>query len=206
VKPLLLLGGGGHCHAAIDVIEAEAQYRIVGVVLPLSDDSGPVLGYPIVGSDDDLAALLAETQRALITVGHIKSPATRMRLFDWIKNHGAELPVVRSPRAYCSRRATIGKGSILMHDSLINANAEIGVNCIVNSQALIEHDVEVGDHCHISTGARVNGGVRVGTGCFIGSGAVLKEGIEIGNGTIIGAGEVVLRDVEPGRTVSIIRD
>lgn len=197
MKPLLLLGGGGHCHSAIDVIEAEAQYRIVGVVLPPGDDSRPVLGYSIVGSDNDLLALLAETPRALVTVGQVKSPASRMRLFDWLKDHTAETPVVISPRAYCSRRAIIGEGSILMHDSLINANARVGVNCIVNSQALIEHDAEIGDHCHISTGARVNGGARVGSGCFIGSGAVLKEGIGIGDGAIIGAGQVVLRDVEP---------
>ena len=201
MKPLLLLGGGGHCHSAIDVIESEAQYRIVGVVQPPVDGSGPVLGYPILGSDDDLPALLTETPRALITVGHIRSPTTRRRLFGWLRDHGAEIPVVRSPRAYCSRRATIGEGSILMHDSLINANARIGANCIVNSQALIEHDVGIGDHCHISTGARVNGGALIGTGCFIGSGAVLKEGIEIGDGAIIGAGQVVLRDVEPGKIV-----
>lgn len=206
MNPLLLLGGGGHCHAAIDVIEVEAQYRIVGVVLPSGDNSDPVLGYPIVGCDDDLPGLLAETPQALITVGQIRSSATRMRLFDWLKRHGAEMPVIRSPRGYCSPRTTIGEGSILMHNSLINANARIGVNCIVNSQALIEHDVEVGDHCHISTGARVNGGVRVGTGCFIGSGAILKEGIEVGDGAIIGAGQVVLRDVEPGKTMRSLHD
>ena len=206
MKPLLLLGGGGHCHSAIDVIESEAQYRIVGVVQPPVDGSEPVLGYPIVGSDDDLPALLTETPRALITVGHIRSPTTRRRLFGWLRDHGAEIPVVRSPRAYCSRRATIGEGSILMHDSLINANARIGANCIVNSQALIEHDVGIGDHCHISTGARVNGGALIGAGCFIGSGAVLKEEIEIGDGAIIGAGQVVLSDVEPGKTVRSHRD
>lgn len=203
---MLLLGGGGHCHAAIDVIEAEALYRIAGIVQPPDAGSGPVFGYPVVGTDDDLPALLAETPLTLITVSQIKSPETRIRLFDWLKYHSAEIPVVRSPRAYCSPRAAMGEGSILMHDSLINANARIGVNCIVNSQALIEHDVEVGDHCHISTGARVNGGVRVGAGCFIGSGAVLKEGIEIGDGAIIGAGQVVLRDVEPGKTVRSLRD
>lgn len=206
MKPLLLLGGGGHCKAAIDVIEAEALYRIAGVVQPPGDGSEPIMGYPVVGSDDDLPALLMEAPRALITVGQIKSPATRTRLFDLLQSHGAEIPVIKSPSAYCSPRAALGEGSILMHGSLINVGARIGENCIVNSQALIEHDVEVGAHCHISTGARVNGDVRIGTGCLIGSGAILKEGIEIGDGAIIGAGQVVLRDVESGKTVSSHRD
>ena len=206
MKPLLLLGGGGHCHAAVDVIEAEALYRIAGVVQPPADGTEPILGYPVVGTDDDLPALLVETPRALITVGQIKSPAIRIRLFELLKSHGAEIPVIKSPSAYCSPHAELGEGCILMHGALINANARVGENCIVNSQALIEHDAAIGAHCHISTGSRVNGGVRIGSGCFIGSGAILKEGIEVGDGAIIGAGQVVLRDVEPGKTVSTHRD
>ncbi|SEK59409.1 acetyltransferase [Ectothiorhodospira marina] len=206
MKPLLLLGGGGHCHAAVDVIEAGTVYQIVGVVQPSVAGSAPVLGYPVVGTDDDLSALLAETPRALVTIGQIKSPATRIRLFELLKSHGAEIPVIKSPSSYCSPHAELGEGCILMHGALINANAHVGENCIVNSQALIEHDAEIGAHCHISTGSRVNGGVRIGTGCFIGSGAILREGIEVGNGAIIGAGQVVLQDVEAGKTVSNHRD
>lgn len=171
------------------------MYLISGIVQPLTDGLEPVLGYPILGSDDDLPALLAETPQALITVGQIKSPETRIRLFDLLKSYSAELPVVKSPSAYCSNHAKLGEGSILMHGGVINANTRIGANCIINSQALIEHDVLIADHCHISTGVRVNGGVCVGRGSFIGSGAVLREGIKIGNGVIIGAGQVVLHDI-----------
>jgi sugar O-acyltransferase (sialic acid O-acetyltransferase NeuD family) len=198
VKPLLLLGGGGHCRACIDVIEAEAKYQIVGIVQPISDGREAVLGYPVLGSDDDLPGLLSQIPRALITVGQIKSPATRERLFDVLKTHGAEIPVIRSPNSYCSPHAGLEEGCILMHGSLINANVRIGANCIINSQALIEHDAEIADHCHISTGARVNGGVRIDRGSFIGSGAILREGIKIGAGVIIGAGQIVMRDVAPG--------
>ncbi|MBK1621602.1 acetyltransferase [Lamprobacter modestohalophilus] len=192
MTPLLLLGGGGHCRACIDVIEAEARYQIVGIVQPPTEGTEAVLGYPILGSDDDLPALLAKTPNALVTVGQIKSPGTRRRLFNLLKHHGAKLPVIQSPTAYCSRHATLGEGSLLMHACLINANARIGANCIINSQALIEHDAEIGDHCHIATGARVNGGVLIGEGTFIGSGAILKQGISIGAGAIIGAGQVAL--------------
>ena len=205
MTPLLLLGGGGHCRACIDVIEAEAKYQIAGIVQPLAQ-GGAVLGYPVLGSDDDVSMLLAETPNALITVGQIKSPETRMCLFDLLKSHGAILPVIQSPTAYCSRHASLGEGSILMHGSLVNANARIGANCIINSLALVEHDVEIADNCHISTGARVNGGVRIGQGCFIGSGAILREGIEIGAGAVIGAGQVVLKDVPAGTTLGVQRD
>ncbi len=202
MKPLLLIGGGGHCHACIDVIETAGGYAIAGIIQPKSSGQAPVLGYPVLGDDEALPDLLRRTPHALITVGQINSPETRMRLFHLLKAHGAELPVIQAPTAYCSRHATLGEGSILLHGSLVNANARIGANCIINSQALVEHDARIADHCHIATGARVNGGATVSTGSFIGSGAILREGIAIGEYTVIGAGQVILHDLPPHSRVS----
>jgi sugar O-acyltransferase (sialic acid O-acetyltransferase NeuD family) len=197
MKPLLLVGGGGHCNSCIDVIEAAAVFRIKGVVLAkLSSEL--VLGYPVIGTDDELPQLLESSKSVLITVGQIKNPDTRIRLFEQLNQLGAKLPVVVSPIAYYSKRSVIGDGSIIMHGAIVNAGAQVGKNCIVNSKALVEHDVVIGDHCHISTGARVNGNVTIGRGTFVGSGAVIKEAISLGENVTIGAGQIVLRDVPTG--------
>ena len=111
---LLFVGGGGHCRSCIDVIEAEGRYQIVGVVQPISGVHESLLCYPVVGTDEDLAALLARTPKALVTVGQIKSAETRIRLFNKLKSHSAELPVIQAPTAYCSRHAVVGEGSILI--------------------------------------------------------------------------------------------
>lgn len=197
MKPILLIGGGGHCRACIDVIEAEGRFQVKGIVRPRSDGTEPVLGYPVLGEDADLPNLLADTPHALITVGQIKSPAVRMRLFELLKKLNASIPVVVSPNAYVSRHARVEEGTLVMHGAIVNAGARVGINGIINSQALIEHDAEIGNHCHISTGARINGGVIIEAGCFIGSGAVLHEGVRIGANTVVGAGCVVAHDVAP---------
>ncbi len=204
MKPILLIGGGGHCRACIDVIESAGGYQIVGILQPEADGRAPVLGYPVLGSDEDLPALLQQTPRALVAVGQIKHPDTRMRLFDLLKHHQAKLPVIISPAAYCSRHARLGKGSILMHGAVVNANAHVGENCIINSQALVEHDAVVEDHCHIATGARVNGGVRIGSGSFVGSGAVLGQGIRVGQRVVIGAGQIVLGNIPQGTVLRFL--
>lgn len=195
MKGILLIGGGGHCRAAIDVIESEGNFAITGIVQPKADGLEPVLGYPVLGEDADLPVLLADTPQALVTVGQIKTPATRIRLFEQLKHLGAVMPVIISPRAYVSRHASVKEATLIMHGVIVNANAKIGANNIINSLALVEHDAAIGNHCHISTGARVNGGVIIEDGCFIGSGAVLREGIRIGSGSVIGAGCVVTGDV-----------
>jgi sugar O-acyltransferase (sialic acid O-acetyltransferase NeuD family) len=201
MSDLLLIGGGGHCRSCIDVIEAEGQYRIRGIVQPLSDETDEILGYPVVGSDEDLPSLLRQTPQALVTVGQICSPEIRVRLYELLKQSGGKLPRIVSPFAYCSKYAEMNEGTIVMHGAIVNARASIGTNCIINNQALIEHDVIVTDHCHVSTGARVNGGVTIGRGSFIGSGAILKEGIVIGENVIIAAGQIVLRDVPSGAVI-----
>ena len=202
MNSLLLVGGGGHCHACIDVIEATNLYEIKGVVQPKAA-SEHVLGYPVIGSDDDLPQLLKNSKLALIVVGQIESPQARIRLFDLLKQLGAELAVVVSPKAHVSRHSFIGEGSIIMHGAIVNAGARVGNNCIVNSQALLEHHVDVHDHCHISTGALLNGNVTIGSGSFVGSGAVIKQGVRVGKNVIIGAGQVVLCDVPNNAMVKI---
>lgn len=190
MKPkLILIGGGGHCASCIDVIEQEGKFEIAGIVdnAPGSKD---ILGYPVVGKDDDLSSLRPICDFALVTVGQIRSPQARIRLFEHTKSLGYTLPTIISPRAYVSKYASVGEGSIIMHDALINSRATIGSNCIINTKALIEHDAIVGDHCHISTTAVINGGGVVGRGTFVGSNAATKEAVMTNENDFIKAGSL----------------
>lgn len=193
---IILIGGGGHCKACIDVIEKEGKYSIAGIVDMPEKLHQKVLGYKIIASDDDLPDLIKKYDCFFITVGQIKSPIKRVSLFERLDQLGAELPVIISPLAYVSKHARIGRGTIIMHQAMINADARIGKNCIINSKALVEHDSIIGDHCHIATGALINGGVKVDPGTFFGSNAVCKENIEIGKNVVIGCGMKVIEDIQ----------
>ena len=191
MKEIILIGGGGHCKSVIDVIEQEGRFKIAGIVDKPELLGSKLFGYLIIGNDSDLDDLAKKYQYALITVGQIKSPLLRIKLFELAVKSGFILPTVVSPRAYLSKHAMVDKGSIIMHDALINANAKVGENCIINSKALIEHDVIIKDHCHISTNVVINGNVVVGSGSFIGSGAISKEGIKIDNNYFAKAGSII---------------
>jgi sugar O-acyltransferase (sialic acid O-acetyltransferase NeuD family) len=199
---LLLIGGGGHCKAAIDVIEEEGRFTIAGIVERDDTDKAPVLGYPLVGTDGDLPDLVNTHRAAIVTIGQIKTPEPRIRAFNAAQAAGADLPVVVSPRAHVARSATLQDGTLVMHGAIVNADAAIGRNCIVNSLALVEHDARIGDHCHIATGARINGGVAIADGCFIGSGAIIINGVSIGAGSVVGAGCVVREDLPAASVVT----
>ncbi len=194
-EKIILIGGGGHCKSCIDVIEQTGIFQIAGIVDLPEKLHQKVLGYEIIATDDDLPRLANEYENFLITLGQIKTPEKRIRIFQTLKESGAKLAVIISPLAYVSKHAEIGDGTIIMHHALINAGAKIGCNCIINTKVLIEHDAVIGDHCHIATGAIINGGVKVGRGTFFGSNAVSKEYIEIGEKAVIGCGAKITKNV-----------
>jgi sugar O-acyltransferase (sialic acid O-acetyltransferase NeuD family) len=196
VKSLILIGGGGHCRSCIDVIEAEGIYNIEGIVKQTDGNSESVLGYKVLGDDEDLPKLIKKHPNALITVGQIKSAELRLKLFEKVRRLGFALPTIISPRAYVSKNAILGIGTIVMHDALVNSGAKIGNNCIINTKSLVEHDVIVEDHCHLSTSSVVNGGSIIREKTFIGSNTTTKEFITVGKTSVIGGGLRVMSDVK----------
>jgi sugar O-acyltransferase (sialic acid O-acetyltransferase NeuD family) len=196
-EDLILIGGGGHCRSCIDVIEMEGRFSIRGIVDEKEALDPTLTDYPLLGREEDLFDLAKSYRNFLITIGQIKSPEPRIRLFEHLKQLGMTLPIVVSPLAHVSRQALLGEGTIVMHHAFVNAGAFVGNNCIINTKALIEHDVVIEDHCHISTAAVVNGGAKVQCCSFIGSNAVVREHIVVGEKSIVGAGVTVLHSVDP---------
>lgn len=187
-EQILLIGGGGHCKSVIDVIEQEGRFNIAGIIDKKEFIGQKVLGYEVIGCDDDLSVLRKQYHYACITLGQIKTPQIRIKLFAQLKQLDYALPVIISPLAYVSKHAHIEEGTIVMHHALVNANVKVGKNCIINTKALIEHDAIIEDNCHISTGAIVNGSVHVKEATFYGSNATCKESVIVGG--FIKAGSV----------------
>jgi sugar O-acyltransferase (sialic acid O-acetyltransferase NeuD family) len=198
---IVLIGGGGHCRSCIDLIEAAGGFRIAGII-ERSDaqapSSGDVLGYEIIGGDDDLPAIRREHAHALVAVGQIRSAEPRVRLYERLKELGFALPVVVSPLAHVSRHAVLGEGTVVMHGAVVNAAAEVGLNCIINTKALIEHDARIGAHTHIATAAIVNGGSSVGARSFVGSNATIVHDVRLPEASFIRAGQLVTAAVASG--------
>jgi sugar O-acyltransferase (sialic acid O-acetyltransferase NeuD family) len=191
MKKILLIGGGGHCKSCIDVIEQQGVYEIAGIIDKPSEVGQKLLGYTIIGSDDDLLSLRKEFDYAFVTIGQIRTADLKIKLYDMLKKLDFNIPFIVSPLAYVSQHAKISQGTIVMHHALVNAGALVGENCIINTKALIEHDAIIGNNCHVSTGAIINGGVVVSNECFIGSLATTKQYIKIAEKSFIKARSVV---------------
>jgi sugar O-acyltransferase (sialic acid O-acetyltransferase NeuD family) len=194
MKPLILIGGGGHCKSVIDVAES-AGYTILGIMDRPEEAGKNVLGYKVIGTDAEMAKF-ADQAEFVVTVGQIKSPDLRIKLHRMLADAGCQLATIIAPTAHVSKYASVGEGTVVLHQAVINADAKIGKGCIINTFANIEHDVIVGDYCHISTGAMINGGTKVGDGTFVGSQSVINQCVTVCEGAVIASGSVVNKDID----------
>ena len=193
-RSLILIGGGGHCKSVIEVAES-AGYEIKGI-LDMPDEVGKEVlpGHKVIGTDDEIPQYVEKCD-FVITVGFIKNPALRIKLYNKVKAAGGRLATIIASTAHVSKYAELGEGTVIMHQAFVNAGAKIGDNCIINTFVNIEHDAEVGNQCHISTGTMVNGECKIGENCFIGSQSVCANCIEIASDIIVGAGSVVRKSI-----------
>lgn len=194
MRKLILIGGGGHCKSVIEVAES-AGYQILGVLDMPEDVGKEILSTSVIGSDDDIPSYIDKAE-FVITVGFITNPATRIKLYNRVKEVGGKLATIIASTANVSKYAEIGEGTVVMHHAFVNAGAKIGNNVILNTFSNVEHDAVIGDQCHISTGVMVNGDCKVGNNVFVGSQSVLANGITIDDDIIIGAGSFVRKSLK----------
>ena len=159
-------------------------------------------GVPVVGGDDRLPELVRKGVRWFVVgLGGAGDNAPRRHLYECGLAQGLTPLTLRHPSAICSRRVSVGAGTVLMPGAIVNAGVMLGANVIVNSGAVVEHHCVVGDHAHIASGATLASTVRVGVACHVGAGATIRQGLSLGDGCVVGAGATVIGDVPAGVVV-----
>jgi sugar O-acyltransferase (sialic acid O-acetyltransferase NeuD family) len=197
------LGAGGHAKVIIEILLANQQYDLHGLLDINSKLHGEkIYGIKVLGGDDLLPRLRNRgISHFFIGLGSIGDTKPRQRLFQLALMNKLKPVSAIHHKAIISPSAVFGEGVMISAGAVINADAELGQNIIVNTAAVIEHDCRIGDHVHIATGAHLASTVNVDDGVHIGIGAVVKQCIKIGKGAVVGAGAVVVEDVPSETTV-----
>ena len=193
MKKIILIGAGGQAESCLDVILLTKKFKILGFID--KNKKINILNHKILGDENYLRNIKRDTHLH-ISMGFIKSPLKRIKLFNEFKKLNFKFPVIISPKSYISKNSKILEGTIIHHNVIVNFGAFIGCNNIINTSSIIEHGVKIGDNCHISTRVVINGGVEIKDNTFIGSGAIIREGIKIGKNCFIGMGQVITKNVE----------
>jgi sugar O-acyltransferase (sialic acid O-acetyltransferase NeuD family) len=129
----------------------------------------------------------------------ISDSEVKQFIFNNAIENGIEINSFIGENVLIGERSTIGKGSLLLPNSLVSCDTKIGVAVIINSGSQIGHDVVIGDFTSIMANVDIGGGVVIGKNVFLGTGAVILPGVKIPDNTRIGAGAVVIKSlIQPG--------
>jgi len=190
---VLIYGAGGHGKVVADIVERQAQYRIVGFVDDNSQLWGKeLLGYKVLGGLPILVSQGLARHPIVIAIGDNRA---RKRLVLELTAIGCTFTSVIHPSAQIASNVQVGLGAMVMANVAINPDAKIGAHVIVNTGAVVEHDCVIHDFVHISPAAVLAGNVVVKEGSHIGMGCSILPGVQIGAYSIVGAGAVVTKNI-----------
>ncbi len=197
MKPVWILGAGGHSKVVIDTLRSAGTFRICG----LFDDAprlqgGRILDVPVVGPISEESLASHGVEHAIIAIG---SNRARSNLASRLAGRLAWVSAVHRA-SYVAAGARVGEGAIICAGAVIQPDATIGPHAIVNTSSSVDHDSVVGPFAHVAPGARLAGGVRVGEGALLGTGCSVIPNRTVGAWATVGAGAVVVTDIPPGVT------
>ena len=192
MKNVIIIGAGGHAKIIADIVLCSGD-AVLGFLDDKPDLPPEICGIPVLGKVEDHV----KYPDAEYVIG-IGNAAVRRKVAGMLK--GVRFYTAIHPDAVVSSLdVTIGEGTVIMANAVVNPGTRIGAHCIVNTAAVVEHDNKIGDYSHVSVGAKLAGTVSIGEETWVGIGAVVSNNLRICGGCMIGAGAVVIRSIdEPG--------
>ena len=189
---VVIIGAGGHGKVVADIVNSCGD-TVVGF-LDGGNVPDQIVGFPLLGSDKDYKKYI--DCKFIVAIG---SADIRERIVASMPD--AKWYTAIHPHAVISPFETsIGEGTVVMANAVVNAGTKIGKHCILNTACVVEHENIIEDYVHISVGAKIGGIVKIGYKDWIGIGATVINCVDICENAFVGAGAVVIDDINEAGT------
>jgi|TARA_R110002012_G_scaffold8145_2_gene37695 hypothetical protein len=104
MNKLVLIGGGGHCRACIDVTDSTDSYQTISILDGALGDDEIISGYPCIGDDTNISEFANLDCQFLICIGQIYGSKIKEKFFTLIKQFNGKLATVVSPRGWIAKK------------------------------------------------------------------------------------------------------
>ncbi len=199
MKPLAIIGAGGHGREALDIIDAmnaeDPRFEVIGFIDDGREPGSLAVPHeiPVIGGIDHLRTL---------DVGYVLAiglPAVRRRIAQLLPDHR---PVdIVHPDSSIGSHVEHGPGLIMAAGSRITHAVNLGQHVHLNVNATVSHDCRIGNFVTITPGACVSGAVTLGDEVWMGIGSSVIQQVHVADRVVVGAGAAVIRDVAADSTV-----
>ena len=193
IKPKLrIVGAGSHAKVVADCAE-QLGYTNIGMLDDIYPTTQTCEHWPVVGSLAQIAELNDDETHWFVAIGN---NAVRAKLQAQLLALGDTVTTLVHPSAVIGGNVSIGTGTLVLANAVVNAYSQIGQGCILNTACSVDHDGDIGDFVHLAPGVRLAGSVCVKQKTFIGIGSCVIQQITIGSEVTVGAGSTVIRDIQ----------
>tara|TARA_B110000483_G_scaffold83307_1_gene103402 strand:+ start:2091 stop:2690 length:600 start_codon:yes stop_codon:yes gene_type:complete len=189
-KKIAIIGAGGH-GKVVGEIALLSQYEIIDF---FDDKENEIKGFPftISGSLDYLKDHLKDYDAYFVAIGENK---IRSNIIAWLKKQKMNIVSLVHPRSTISKFSSLGIGTCVMANAVINPGVLIKEGVIINTSASVDHDCVIEDFVHISPNCSLSGSVKIGKFSHLGTGTSVHPGIYIGNNVKTAVGSKVFKDI-----------
>ena len=187
---IAIIGAGGH-GKVVGEIALLNKYKFIDF---FDDQVKKIKEFPfnIIDTLDYLNEHLEDYDAFFVAIGDNK---IRSKKIEWLKKNKVNIVSLLHPKSTISKFSSIGIGTCVMANAVVNAGSLIKEGVIINTSASVDHDCLIEDFAHISPNCSVSGGVRIGKFTHLGTGTSVHPGINIGNNVKSGIGSKVFKNI-----------
>jgi sugar O-acyltransferase (sialic acid O-acetyltransferase NeuD family) len=206
MKRIVIVGGGGFGRELYSYIKADlAAGRLNGFTLAGVLDDNPDCELAVKSQELTYLGALAsfEPQGNEVLIIAIGKTSIRRNIFEEIKRRGISLFTYVHSSAQVMHEVTLGEGSVVCPNTIINVGAKLGDNVAVNVFCSVGHGASIGGHSVLSPYCALSGDSKLGVCGFMGTRATLFPGVAMGDGCIVDAHSAVRQSVGDNKIVSV---
>jgi len=189
-KRLAIIGAGGH-GKVVGEIALLNQYETINFFDDRVNDI-KVFPFTIIDTLDYLKEHQKDYDDFFVAIGDNQIRRDKIIL---LKKHKMNIVSLVHPKSTISKFSSLGIGTCVMANAVVNPGALINEGVIVNTSSSVDHDCTIEDFAHISPNCSLSGGVKIGKFTHLGTGTSVHPGINIGDNVKTGIGSRIFKDI-----------
>jgi acetyltransferase-like isoleucine patch superfamily enzyme len=191
-EPIYLIGSGGHARSVLMAMKSSGR-SCFGIFTNLVAHVGSsICGVEVKGLLDQVP------QEALI---HICIGGWKMKRDIMLQFPRARWATIIDISAYIDPFSTVGEGSYIGRNVIVEPMVEIGSHCIISSGCAIGHESVIGKFSLLGGSTTLAGKVRIGPFSHLGILSGCAPGVHLGSNVTLAAGVIARFHVKDGATV-----
>ena len=135
--------------------------------------------------------------KIILGLGYNNINKDREEMFQKVSKLGYLIETYIHPDAKVFNEFNIGKGSIVLPNSVIEPYSQIGKNSVIWANCTVAHHSIIEDNCWIASGCVIAGEATIKNNSFLGVNSTVVNKIIIESFNIIGANTMISKNTKP---------